>query len=673
MVRNDAGYRPSDRVKDIFVGAVALLAAQAAAETVDYTWLTVGKPSGEQNVTLEDGRVRIDFRFNDRGRGPDTETLVRLDERGFPTEIGITGTNYEAGTVDERFVVEGDTASWSSSVESGQVEDSDGAYYWPNNAPPYVLGMLARAVLDSPSGSVALLPTGTATVDRLAQKTLTADGDERQVTLYGVNGLGPDPAYVWLDQQNTFFGADYGWFGITPVGFEGHIDALKEAQEAAADAHFKQLAERLTKPLPTLTAIRGARIFDSLEGNLTDPATVFIWDGKISAIYFEPVEIPEGATVIEAEGHTLLPTLWDMHGHVRIHSHLNYLAAGVTNVRDMANDEAVVNRLVTQVRAGEMAGPDVYPLGFIDKRGEFSAPTGRLADDLEAARDLVDYYAQRGFSGIKLYSSVEPDWVAPIAERARARGMTVQGHVPAYMNARQAIDAGYDEITHVNMVLLNFLGAEELDTRTPVRFKVPGERASEVDLSSDDVRAFIALMKRRDIELDPTLSIFIDMFRNEPGKVSPIFRDIADHFPANTRRASIASAGFNEGNEAKFRAAGERTLELVRLLHDSGVQLLPGTDNALPGFTLIRELRYYVEAGIPAGEALQLATIDAARHLQQDQRLGSVTIGKDAHIYLVDGDPLQDMTALYRVRQVIKGRRLYHAPDILRAQGFRPF
>ena len=93
----------------------------------------------------------------------------------------------------------------------------------------------------------------------------------------------------------------------------------------------------------------------------------------------------------------------------------------------------------------------------------------------------------------------------------------------------------------------------------------------------------------------------------------------------------------------------------------------------LPGFTLIRELIYYTEAGIPANEALQLATIESARHLSQDQRLGSISVGKEAQMFLVDGNPVDNISDLYKVRHVIKGRQMYFAPDILKAQGFVPF
>lgn len=658
--------------------SLLILASLAAAadepRTLDYTWLTIGEPTGAQSVVYdgENGSV-ITWNFNDRGRGPETRTRVRTNDAGLPLSIEVTGKNYRKGEVDETFLVAGGNASWKSNVESGHADFANDAFYVPNNAAPEIIAMLARAILQSENSSVKLLPTGQATIHKLTDVTLQDENGTHDITLYGINGLDSSPTHVWLDSNDQFFGIDYGWFGITQKGFEQHIDTLKTAQAAATDDYFESASAELTTPIEGSLAIRGARIFDSINGELTDPATVFIWQGKISAVYFEDVDIPADTTVIEAEGQTLLPTLWDMHGHVSVESYFNYLAAGVTNVRDMANDEHAISKLSGDVRSGRIAGPDIYALGFIDKRGEFSAPTGRLADTIDDARSFIDFYAQNGFHGIKLYSSIEPQWVAPLASYAHDLDLVVKGHVPAYMNAEQAINAGYDEITHINMILLNFLGAENLDTRTPTRFKVPGEQAGDIDLDSSQVAEFIALMKEKNVAHDPTLSIFMDMFLNEPGKVSPIFREIADHLPANARRQSIAGSGYNAGQEAIYARSAEKTLQMIRLLHDSGIRLLPGTDNALPGFSLIRELQYYTQAGIPASEALQLATIVSARHLSQDQRLGSITAGKDAQLYLVEGNPLENMSDLYKVRHVIQGERMYFAPDILTAQGFTPF
>ncbi len=660
----------------LYLLALAGAANAFGIETGDYryTFMTIGEKSGAQVVSYDDaGHVAISFEFNDRGRGPQTTTSLELNADGIPVKIDISGNNYQKGEVSEHFAINGEMAEWNSKIENGSTRYDGRAFFMPNNAAPELMAILARALLASDSASLPLLPSGTASISALAKRTLINHGVGTNITLYGIKGLDSSPSYVWLDDEGRFFGVDYGWFGITPEGFEQQEGVMKEAQSTATDEFFQTLTKDNTRLIEGSLVIRGARIYDSLKGELTEPATVFTWKGKISAIYFDDVKIPDDATVIEAQGKTLMPSLWDMHAHVSVESYFNYLAAGVTNVRDMANDPDVIYKLGDDVASGLIAGPDVYALGFIDKRGEFSAPTGRLIDTEAEAFPLVDYYAQHGFHGIKLYSSIEPAWVKPIASYAHERSMVVMGHVPAFMNARQAIDAGFNEITHINMVLLNFLGGEKLDTRTPTRFRVPGEKAGDLDLASSEVREFIDLMKRKGIAVDPTLSIFIDMFLNEPGEVSPIFRDIADHLPANVRRASVAAAGYNAGQEAAYARSAKKAMEMVKLLHESGIQILPGTDNSLPGFTLIRELRYYVEAGIPAGEVLKLATIESARHLNQQERLGSITVGKDAQMFIVDGDPLADIANLYRVDQVIKGQRLYFAPELLEAQGFVPF
>lgn len=659
----------------VVLGALLLTASTLLAnENREYTWLTVGEPSGSLVVEHgDDASINIAFEFNDRGRGPNTATKIWLDERGYPVHLQVTGNNYIGGEVNERFEVLDRSAEWSSNIDSGSVPASDAGFYTAHNGNAETLAMLARALLSSDSQSVALLPSGTATISEVATRTLEQDGESLTITLYAIQGLGASPTHVWLDKDKQLFGADYAWFALTRRGWESHFSVLKAAQEKATLAFFESLARDLTDDAGDMLVVSGARIFDSLTGTLSVPATVFSWKGKISAIYFSEIDIPEEATVIDGEGQVLMPSLWDMHGHVGIESFLNYVASGVSNVRDMANDPASISQLRDQVRAGDIIGPDVYALGFIDKRGPFSAPTGMLADNLDEARGLIDWYSRRGFFGIKLYSSIEPEWVAPLTAYAHEREMVVMGHVPAYMNATQAIEAGYNEITHINMIMLNFLGAEALDTRTPTRFVVPGEQGGGLDLQSAEVKAFITMMVDRGVSHDPTVSIFMDMFLNQPGKLSHTFRDIGDHLPASVRREAIAGTGRNAGNEEAYARSAAKMLELVKVLHESGVKLVPGTDNMLPGFTLIRELMYYAEAGIPINEVLQLATIRSAENAGQASRLGSISVGKESHMHLVSGNPLEDLSALYRVTHVIKGRHVMQAAEILKAQGFVPF
>ena len=77
--------------------------------------------------------------------------------------------------------------------------------------------------------------------------------------------------------------------------------------------------------------------------------------------------------------------------------------------------------------------------------------------------------------------------------------MRVCGHIPAFMTASQAIDAGYDEITHLNMLMLNFFG-DTVDTRNMTRFKLVGKKGNTIDINSDEVKSFIQKLKDKNIK-----------------------------------------------------------------------------------------------------------------------------------------------------------------------------
>ncbi len=646
-----------------------------AEQTLEYQWLTIGEPSGSQIVTIDnDNQRRFTFEFNDRGRGPDTTTAVRLNDHGIPVFFESTGVNYFKGEVNERFEVVDGRAIWSSSVEQGDEPFTGQGFYLPESWSPEYSAILARAILRDEDGVLPLLPSGEARIEKVLSQALNIEGESKTITLYAITGMNPSPDHLWLDEELEMFGFDAGWFGMTPTGWAEHIDTLKEHQTKQTADYLKAFSESVTEPLEGLIAITNARVFDPADGTVDDGSTVFMLNGMITAVYAEQLStLPEEARVIDAKGHFVMPALWDMHAHIQPGSYFNYLAQGVTNVRDMANDPEYIVTARKDIAAGKVVAPNIHPMGFIDKNSEFAAPTGKLAETLQDAIDYVDFYAQRGFHGIKLYSSIEPEWVPAITRHAHALGMKVLGHIPSGMSAEDAVNAGFDEITHINMVFLNFLGAHEIDTRTPKRFTEVGERAGNIDLQSDSVLAFADLMANKGIALDPTLSIFQDMFRNEPGEVSIVFRDIAEYLPALTKRGFINTAGFNAGHEAAYAAAGDATMKMVRLLHDKGVRLLPGTDNGLPGMTLIRELQFYADAGIPAADVLRLGTLESARHMGLDQQYGRIAPHMRAHLLIVDGDPLVNISDLHRVRVVIKDNQLFRPADILSQQGFKPF
>jgi hypothetical protein len=293
--------------------------------------------------------------------------------------------------------------------------------------------------------------------------------------------------------------------------------------------------------------------------------------------------------------------------------------------------------------------------------------------DTEAeARAAVDNYARLGYDGIKIYSSIKPELVPTIIKLAHAKGLRVSGHVPAFMTAQQFVEDGADEIQHINFIFLNFFFDDVKDTRTPQRFIAVAERAATLDLNSQRVRSFVRLLKDHNTVVDPTLTAFETLFTDRPGKVSASFAAIADRMPPQVRRNFLAGGlPVPEGKDALYRESQRATLRMTKLLYDSGITIVAGTDD-LAGFTLHRELELYAQAGITPPEVLRIATLGAARVAHKDQELGSIAPGKLADMVLIEGDPAKRIGDVRHTSLVIKDGVFYEPASLYKALGIKP-
>jgi imidazolonepropionase-like amidohydrolase len=317
-------------------------------------------------------------------------------------------------------------------------------------------------------------------------------------------------------------------------------------------------------------------------------------------------------------------------------------------------------------------GPRVVVMaGFIDGSGPFAGPTGLRADTPEQARAHVAWYADHGYTHIKLYSSLNPELVPLIAEEAHRRGMRVSGHIPEGMRAADAVRAGFDEIQHTNMLFLNF-EPDSLDTRTPQRFSGPAALGADLDLESDSVQAFVALLKEHGTVLDPTLNAFENLFTARAGEVDPVLAAVATRLPATVQRG-LRGGGLPvpDGMDARYRASFQAFLRMIAMMHRAGIPIVAGTD-ALPGFAYQHELELYEMAGIPANEVMQIATIGAARVARREADLGSITPGKLADLVLVDGDPASHVSDIRNVEMVMKDGVFYRPDELNQAVGVAP-
>ena len=128
-----------------------------------------------------------------------------------------------------------------------------------------------------------------------------------------------------------------------------------------------------------------------------------------------------------------MPGLWDNHQHFgSAEDGALDLANGVTSARDMGNDTDSFLERVARYDDGSELGPRVLKAGIIDGTGEFAGPTKMRADTAAEAIKQVDWYAAHGYVQMKIYSSIKPELVPVIANRAHEHGMRVSGHVPAF-------------------------------------------------------------------------------------------------------------------------------------------------------------------------------------------------------------------------------------------------
>src|SRR5678816_1329686 len=280
-------------------------------------------------------------------------------------------------------------------------------------------------------------------------------------------------------------------------------------------------------------------------------------------------------------------------------------------------------------------------------------------DTAEQAIQDVDWYADHGYAQIKIYSSVKPELVPIMADRAHARGMRVSGHVPAFMSAKQFVDGGADEIQHINFIELNFLFPEVKETRNRDRFIKVAERAREFTPDKPEVREFIKFLKNHHTVLDPTINVFEGLFCGDPSAVMPAARDILPRFPAQVRRALPSGAlEVPPGKEEAYREAFPAMLRLLKAVHDAGITIIPGTDS-LAGYVLAHELELYVRAGIEPAEVLRLATLTPAIVMGVAKDRGLIAAGKLADMIIIDGDPTKEISAIRKVTTVIKGGKVY--------------
>lgn len=427
---------------------------------------------------------------------------------------------------------------------------------------------------------------------------------------------------------------------------------------------------------PTLVFAH-VNVIDATGAPVQSDMSVVVREGRIVDIErSSAARIPEHATVIEGSGKYLMPGLWDMHVHTAFGDWVPpdenmlrlFVANGVTGVRDMGSDLAVVEKWRAEIAAGKLLGPRMIIAGpMLDgptPRFPASAPVANAAD---GARIVSELKAQ-GVDFIKIQSLIPRDGYFAAAKQAKELGITFVGHVPDTVRAAEASNAGQRSIEHFTGIFEGCSTIEDQLIRGP---KSLGRNVSTFDPAR--AKALIALMAKNQTWQVPTLvwergQWLIDAIdqshdllikyapaawkaRTWPMFTESILKDM-DTDPLSVRKKFV-----------------QMELDMTLAMFKAGVPFMAGTDTAagvhvFPGFSLHEELALFVKAGLTPMQALQTATLNPAKFLGREAEMGTIEKNKAADLVLLDANPLDAIENTRKIRGVVLAGRYYARADL---------
>jgi len=618
--------------------------------------------------------VTMDFKFTDRGQPVPLVATFRGAQDLTPENFEIKGQTARPVSIDEAVTVDAGKVHMRNRERQSDEPMPTGPFFTIAGYAPTTMQMLMVRYWMT-HGSPAQLPTlpgGTVRVEPRGQDIVRIDAKDTKLDRYTIEGL------IW-GRETLWFDADHNLVASVTTDAEfDHFEAIREGYESAlgdfvarAGSDGMNALSEISKGIPgsrdPVLAIAGGTLIDGTGSGPISDAVVIVKDGRIVAVGpRSSVKVPKDAHVVDAKGKFLLPGLWDMHAHFeQVEWGPIYLAAGVTTVRDCGNEFEFITAVRDAIAQGRGLGPRLLLAGIVDGTGPLALGVERV-DTPEQARQWTDRYHSAGFQQMKIYSSVKLDELKIISEEAHRLGMTVTGHVPEGLNAFQAIEAGQDQINHIQYILDIMHAPFPGDTSRADRRKA----MAELNLESPEAQKALSFLKDHHTVVDPTMGLF-ELFTAttarppasfEPGinKIAPeLAQPLTDVGPPSER---------SEVGDKLF----QKELAVIAALHHAGIPIVAGTDQAVPGYSLHREIELYAQAGFTPMEAIQAATIVSARAMGLEKDSGTVEKGKRGDLIIINGNPLEDIHNTRNVEYVITNGAMYHTTELWKSVGFKP-
>ena len=394
-------------------------------------------------------------------------------------------------------------------------------------------------------------------------------------------------------------------------------------------------------------AITNVTVIDVRAGAEQGPVTV-VTSGSIIAAVGPQVRVPKNAEVIDGTGKFLIPGLWDMHVHHQATGPEAvdlFVANGVVGTRDMGADLDFILQLRDQIKRGELLGPEILAAGPILDDRPADWPYRRRVTTVHEARKAVSDLRSAGVDFIKVHDSTPREVFFAIAEESSKLGLTFAGHIPFNITVEEAATSGMTSIEH----LANYRVFNDC-SRDPPHGKIACEDLFR-KLATNGVWQTPTIMFMRGIP---------DMFT---GKPIPHGEYASDSLLALMRKNVEVSKLSAESLDG-LRKHSELSLTAIAELLAHGNQFLAGSDGLVPGFSLHDEMEAFTQAGFTPLQALQTATINPAIFLGREKTAGTVEVGKQADLLLLEANPLADIGNTRRIAAVLMHGRFLTASQL---------
>ena len=456
------------------------------------------------------------------------------------------------------------------------------------------------------------------------------------------------------------------------------------AINSLAQAPDRQQFIRTEAPIIALTHVR---VIDGTGAPAKDDQTIVISDGKIQSV--EPsaaAKIPANAQAMDLNGYTVMPGLVGMHNHMffpmggspPMYSNMGssfprlYLANGVTTIRTTGSVAPYTDIEIKKlIDAGRMIGPKMHITApYLEGKGSFT-PVMHTLTDANDARKLVNYWADQGATSFKAYMNITRDQLRAAVEEAHKRGLKVTGHLCS-IGYKEAAEIGIDDLEHGLFADSEFVANKQPD-QCP-----PGVNASlrQLDLNSAAVQETIKTLIAKNVAITSTLPVFeagsAPLSQNGIGAASALLNPRVLNVMSTDARVRYLQARARVSSQGDFVALLKKAMEFERAFVQAGGLLIAGLDptgngGIVAGFGDLREVELLVEAGFTPVEAIKIATLNGAKFLGEDARIGSIAPGKQADLMVVKGNPATTISDIEKVEIVFKDGVGYDSEKLIQS------